>query len=380
MIGLFRLAFLMLYRDRAKYLALVGGLAFCTFLIAQQAGVFCGVMMLTASTLRNIGAQIWVTDSRTDQVNSPVAMRDIEVQRVRSLPGVAWAVPLFWGMLPATLPDGSIENLQVVGLDSGSFAGAPVRMTEGDIRSLLLPDAVVMDQVAVEKFARRGLQLGIGSQFEINDRTARVVGFCRTKRNFSGAAHAFTTYDRSMQWIPPQRNMLSFILVQAKPGHAVEDVVAGINEVPGLHASTAGGFRLTTMRWFVRNTGIPVAFGVVVLLGAVFGLWVTGQAFFLFVHDNLRHLAAMKAMGATQGSLSAMVVFQALFTGVVGYGMGLGFTAAFGFLVLPIEVPAFYLPWQVPALVGLLIGIICLFAAALGVWKLRSAEPAMVFK
>jgi putative ABC transport system permease protein len=88
----------------------------------------------------------------------------------------------------------------------------------------------------------------------------------------------------------------------------------------------------------------------------------------------------MKAMGATQGSLSAMVVFQALFTGMVGYGMGLGFTAAFGFLVLPIEVPAFYLPWQVPALVGLLIGIICLFAAALGVWKLRSAEPAMVFK
>ena len=174
--------------------------------------------------------------------------------------------------------------------------------------------------------------------------------------------------------------MLSFILARAKAGHSVEDVIAQINAVPGLHAWSTAGFRLTTVRWFVRNTGIPVAFGVVVLLGAVFGLWVTGQAFFLFVHDNRRHLAAMKAMGATQGSLSIMVVFQALFTGVVGYGIGLGLTAAFGFIVLPAEVPAFFLPWQVPALVGLLVTAICLFAAALGVWELRSAEPAMVFK
>lgn len=380
MAGLIRLAFLMLYRDRAKYLALVGGLAFCTFLIAQQAGVFCGVMMLTTSTLRNIGAEIWVADSRTSQVNSPVSMRDIEVARVRSLPGVAWAVPLFLGTLPATLPDGSIESLQVVGLDAGSFAGAPMQMTEGDIRSLLLPDAVVMDQVAVEKFAKGGMDLRLGSQFEINDHTARVVGFCRTRRSFSGFPHAFTTYDRAMQWVPPERNMLSFILVRAKPGQLPDEVVARINEVPGLQAATTSGFRMTTMRWFVRNTGIPVAFGVVVLLGGVFGVWVTGQAFFLFVHDNRRHLAAMKAMGATQGSLSAMVLFQALFTGFVGYGIGLGLTAAFGFIVLPAEVPAFHLPWQVPAFVGLLVLGICLFAAALGIWQLRSAEPAMVFK
>jgi putative ABC transport system permease protein len=380
MTGPIRLAFLMLYRDRAKYLALVGGLAFCTFLIAQQAGVFCGVMMLTASTLKNVGAQIWVADTRTELVNSPVAMRDIEVERVRSLPGVAWAVPLFWGTLPATLPGGSIESLEVIGLDSGSFAGAPLEMLEGDIRSLLLPDAVVVDQVAVEKFAKRGVKLGLGSQFEINDNAARVVGLCRTKRSFSGFGNAFTTYEKALQWAPPNRKLLSFILARAEARYSVEDVIAQINAVPGLHAWSTNGFRLTTIRWFVRNTGIPVAFGVVVLLGAVFGLWVTGQAFFLFVHDNRRHLAAMKAMGATQGSLSIMVVFQALFTGVVGYGIGLGLTAAFGFIVLPAEVPAFFLPWQVPALVGVLVTAICLFAAALGVWELRSAEPAMVFK
>jgi putative ABC transport system permease protein len=380
MIGLIRLAFLMLYRDRAKYLALVGGLAFCTFLIAQQAGVFCGVMLLTTSTLRNVGANIWVADSRTEQINSPVSMRDIEVNRVRSLPGVAWAVPIFLGVLPAKLPDGSVQNLQIVGVDSGSFVGAPKVMIEGDIQSLLLPEAVIMDQVAVEKFASRGVQLRVGSRFEINDQEASVVGFCRTKRSFSGFPHAFTTYEKALQWVPPQRKLLSFILVQAKPGESEQAVVAQINGLSGLRAFTTDGFRLETMRWFFRNTGIPVAFSVVVIIGAVFGLWVTGQAFFLFVHDNLRHLAAMAAMGATQGRLAVMVMFQAFFAGAVGYGVGLGLTAGFGFLVLPAETPAFYLPWQLPVTVGALVAVICFFAGGLGVWKLRTVEPAMVFK
>lgn len=380
MIGLIRLAFLMLYRDRAKYLALVGGLAFCTFLIAQQSGVFCGVMLLTTSTLRNVGATIWVADSRTEQINSPVAMRDIEVDRVRSLPGVAWAVPIFLGILPATLPDGSMQNVQIVGVDSGSFVGAPKVMVEGDIESLLMPEAVIMDQVAVEKFANRGVPLRVGSRFEVNDKQASVVGLCRTKRSFSGFPYAFTTYERALQWVPPQRKLLSFVLVQPKDGESEEAVVERISRLPGLKAYTTNGFRLKTMRWFFRNTGIPVAFIVVVFIGAAFGLWVTGQAFFLFVHDNLRHLAAMAAMGATQGSLAGMVLFQAFFSGAVGYGIGLGLTAGFGFLIFPTEVVAFYLPWQLPVAVGMLVAAICFFAGGLGVWKLRTAEPAMVFK
>ena len=84
----------MIFRDRAKHLTLVGGLAFCTLLISQQFGVFCGVMLLTASTLRNIGAEIWVMDRDAQQVNQVIPMRSVEVQRVRSVTGVEWAVPV----------------------------------------------------------------------------------------------------------------------------------------------------------------------------------------------------------------------------------------------------------------------------------------------
>ena len=86
--GLFVVAFHMIFRDRAKCLTLVGKLAFCTLLISHKFGVFCGAMLLTASTLRNIGADIWVMDRDAQQVNQVIPMRSVEVQRVRSAPGV----------------------------------------------------------------------------------------------------------------------------------------------------------------------------------------------------------------------------------------------------------------------------------------------------
>lgn len=39
-------------------------------------------------------AAIWVVDAKVEQVNEVKAMRDTDVSRVRSVTGVAWAVPL----------------------------------------------------------------------------------------------------------------------------------------------------------------------------------------------------------------------------------------------------------------------------------------------
>ncbi len=59
-----RIALLMLFRDKAKYAMLVSGLTFCSLLMSQQAGVFCGIMMWTTATLRNISSPVWVVCRR----------------------------------------------------------------------------------------------------------------------------------------------------------------------------------------------------------------------------------------------------------------------------------------------------------------------------
>jgi putative ABC transport system permease protein len=360
-----RLALKMLYGDRAKYAMLICGLTFCSLLMTQQTSVFCGLMLWTTATLRNIRAPIWVTDAKVEQVNEVVALRDIEVDRVRSVPGVEWAVPLYWGILEARLKDGSFQQVQLTGLDTATLVGRPARMTSGSIEDLRLPNAVIIDQVAVKKFKQKGIKVAIGDSFEINDTEARVVGICESEQSFLGQPYVFTTYDRALSFAPQERKMLSFVLVQPKPG---------------LGAFTSDEFFLHTIQWYVRNTGIPISFGTVVVLGVIVGIAIAGQTFYLFIHENLRFMAALKAMGAKTGTLARMVFLQAFAVGFVGYGLGVGIAAIFGFGVLKGGEPPFYLPWQVLVFTGIVIIFICCFSALIGLLKIVRAEPAVVFK
>ncbi len=378
--GILRFAFWMLFRDRTRYLTLIGGLAFCTLLITQQLGVFCGIMRLTTSLLRTSGAEIWAMDERVQHALDGNPMRSIELQRVRSVNGVQWAAPLLWRILKATLPNGELVQVQLTGLDSATFAGRPGRIRLGRIENLRIPGGVIVDQVALQKFRSAGMPIQLGSRFEINGTQVHVVGICQTERSFLGAPQLFASFETAEQCLAVGDKPLTFVLVKPAPGEDPAAVVARINQLGSVRALTTAGFSMQTMDWYFRNTGIPAAFLIVVLMGIIVGIAVTGQTFYLFVHDNLRYLAMMKAMGAGQGLLSLLVLFQASLIGAVGFGIGLGLTVGFALLVLPVEVPAFFLPWQVPLGVGGLIGGITLLVSWIGIRPLRTVEPGMVFK
>ena len=377
---MFRLALKMLYGDVAKFIMLIGGLTVCSLLMTQQSGVFCGLMMWTTATIRNVDVPIWVCDAKVEQVNEVVAMRDIEVNRVRSIEGVEWAVPLYWGIIQTRLPNGAFQQIQLTGLDSATLVGRPPRMTEGNVEDLRLPNAVVVDQVTVKKFKTKGLTLKVGDVFEINDKEARVVGICHAEQSFMGQPYVYTTYERALEYVPPQRKMLSFVLAKPREGVPAADVVARIKKIPGLTAFTSEDFQDQTMGWYIKYTGIPISFGTVVVLGIIVGIAIAGQTFYLFVHENVRHLAALKAMGASNALLAEMVFLQAFAVGITGFGLGTGLTAMLGKKFMMIGEPPFFLPWQVLAFAGAVIVFICLFAAGIGLLKVFRAEPAIVFR
>ncbi len=375
-----RIALLMLFRDTSKYVMLVVGLTFCSLLMTQQASVFCGIMLWTTSTVRSIGAKVWVFDAKVEQANEVIPLREIEVTRVRSMPGVEWAVPLYIGIEQARLGDGSFQNVQLVGLDTATFVGRPMEIIKGSIGDLRLPDAVIIDQVGVAKFKNKGIKIDVGTVFEINDKAARVVALCHTPRSFMGQPYVYTTYDRALQYAKPQRKQLSCVLVEPKPGVSSTSLARTISRIPGLRAYERDELFWATVWWYVKNTGIPISFGTVVLLGVIVGIAIAGQTFYLFIYDNLRYLAALKAMGARMPTLAAMVFLQAFSVGFVGYGLGVGLTAIFGFKVLKIEQPPFYMPWQVPVFVGGIIIMICCISATIGLIRVAKLEPAVVFK
>jgi putative ABC transport system permease protein len=166
MIGL---ALKMLFGDTAKYLMLVAGLFFATFLIVQQASVFCGLMRWTTATLKNVAAPIFVVEERVEQVNETNPMRDTDVARVRSVSAVRWAMPLYSGIQRVRLEDGSFKTVQLIGVDAASLAGAPGRMVEGNLEDLRLPNTVVIDELATVRLSSNpsdpSQKIKIGDEF-----------------------------------------------------------------------------------------------------------------------------------------------------------------------------------------------------------------------
>jgi putative ABC transport system permease protein len=377
---MYRLALRMLLGDRAKYVMLVGGLTFAALLMTQQCAVFLGLLSWTTSHMRNMRASIWVVDPKVEQINEIKPLRDTDVNRVRTVTGVAFAVPLYTGVIQARVADGTFKPIQMVGLDATTLVGRPPRVLSGRLEDLRLANTVMIDELAVERLSRPGHKLGIGDTFEINDREARVVGICRTDRHFFGYPYVYTSYDQALQFAPRTRKMLSIVLAEPAPGWTAARTARQIEQETQLRAYTEDEFKTATVKWFFRNTGIPASFGTTILLGFIVGMAVSGQTFYSFVLENLRHLGALKAMGASNGLLARMLLVQAMTVGLIGYGLGVGLTALFGVAVLKNGQPPFLLPYQLPLFTLIVILLICAFAALLGIRKIYKLEPAVVFR
>jgi putative ABC transport system permease protein len=369
----------MLFGDRAKYLMLLCGLTFAVMLIVQQGSIFWGLMMWSQASITNLNVPIWVTDPGIAQVDEVKPLADTAVDRVRSVDGVEWAVPLYKGLLRARLATGEYHQITLTGLESATLIGRPAEVLEGRFEDILQPDAVVLDQWAVERMGGPTV-VRVGTIFELNDKLARVVAIAKTQKSFTNIPVVYTTYERAMRYVPRERRILSYVLAKHKDGVPVEDVVQRIRTQTGLGAFTQEDFGFKTYMWVLVNTGIGINFGTTILLGFIVGMAIAGQTFYLFTIENLRQFGALKAMGASSFTLARMILLQAFTVGLTGYGIGIGLATVFGFLTARGGNLPFAETWQLLLLVLVALLAICLVSASVSIIKLARLEPAIVFR
>lgn len=380
---MYLVALKMLFGDQSKYMMLVSGMAFATLLMAQQSALFCGIMRWTYSPLVNMNVDIWVADPKVEQANENKPLRDTDADRVRSVNGVAWAAPLHQSIVVARDPTTSnFKFISLEGLDPTTLAGAPARMLQGSVEALRRPGTVIIDEFAVSRFSEgRDTPIGVGDRLEINDNEAEIVGVADVQRPFIGGPYVYTTYDRAVSgYAYRSRKMLSFVLADPAPGLSAVEVARRIERETGLKAFTRDEFKRSTIRWYFKNTGIPAVMGVTVIIGLVVGMAVSAQTFYSFVLENTRFLGALKAMGTPTKTLCGMLLFQSISVGLIGYGIGIGITVAFGRMAIKSAVIPYALPWQVPALVLGIVLIISSVAALTGIMRIAKLEPAIVFR
>jgi putative ABC transport system permease protein len=182
-----------------------------------------------------------------------------------------------------------------------------------------------------------------------------------------------------MRFAPRERKLLSFILAKVRGDYSRADVAQRIQQQADLAAFSAQEFRGITIRYFMKNTGIPINFGIAIGLGFLVGVAIVGQTFFSFIVDNMRYLGILKAMGASNKLLFHMILLQTFLVGAIGSGLGMGIACLTSILARNSEL-AFYLPWQIPVITVLATSVITLITAIASLRKVLRLEPGIVFR
>lgn len=375
----------MLIGDKVKYISIVLGLCFASFIITQQAAILLGIVNRTYGFITDTSQpNIWVVDPTVQYIDDIKPLKDTDVFRVRSVEGVEWAVPLYKGLIQARSSQGLFQTCILIGIDDATLIGGPPIMLEGSVLDLRMPDAIIVDQVgASTKLAihlnDQKIPLKIGDILELNDHRAYVAGISEVSRTFQSQPVLYTTYERATQFVPSQRKLLSFILVHSMEGFDVKEVTQRIEAQTGFKAYTQDEMKNLTLWYYIKYTGIFVNFGVAIILGFIIGTAIAGQTLYNYTVDNLPYFAIFKAMGADNKMLIKIVLIQALFVSLIGWGLGMGAASLFGYLTRGTEL-SFSLPIYLYSLSCLSILFISLFSAFICMRKIIRLDPAIVFK
>ena len=371
----------MLTGDRAKYFGLVFAIAFCTFLLENQTSIFANIMRRTGSQILDVtDAEVWVMDPQTEYWDQTKALKDTDLTRVRGVPGVAWAVRLFKGSPVARTASGKFAVCTLLGLDDATLSGAPRKMLLGSWERLREPDSVVIDKAGyILLFPKEPLRLD--RTLEMNDHLVRIVGISDASAPFQSLPVMHTRYSEAVNFVGKERTQLSFIIVRPVPGVTPGELTARIQAQTGLRARTTKEFTWDSIRYYLKNTGIPVNFGITIAVALVVGTVVAGQTFYLFTVDNLKQFGALKAIGVTNLRLTGMILLQAFSVGALGFAVGTGMAASFFELTLhKIATRGIVLMWQCVGITGACIFFVVIVASVLSIRRVLVLEPAAVFQ
>lgn len=375
--GILRIAFKLLVNDKGKYAALLVGITFAVFLMVQMTSIFSGVLMKSSSTVINLGAQVWVMDPAVNNVANSIPLPDYVLDAVRSIDGVEYAVPLYSGGALVKLRNGIFQSVTVIGLDDNSLFGHP-ELLEGKIEDIYAENAfIVVQDNEIHKLANPG----IGTEFELNDHRGVIMGIAKVAASgLFGIPTLYTTYTKAIQYIPSTRFTISYILVEPKSSDAVPLIQQQVRLL-GYQALTKDEFMQKISNYYKYQTGLGTNILIMTVISFLVGLSISGQTFYTFILENLEKFGALKAIGAKGSELVYMILFQATFTALIGYGLGVGLCTLI-ITIAKLRVPEYSanITFTNLSFAFFMVLIIAAISSYIGIRKVLKIEPFDIFR
>jgi putative ABC transport system permease protein len=367
-----RLAFRNLFQNKVRLVVSTGGVALALLLILVLDAVVTGVQTQVTSFIDNSNVDVIVSQENVRNMHMAYSALPASYEtRVRNVAGVASVTALHY--LTNLIEAGETRNLAyVIGLPREVGAGGPWRIVEGK-RLPLQGEAIIDRGVAINS------GIGLGDTVKILGEELTVSGLSEGTATVSGGSVAFISA-KDFAFQRQDAGSVSFLFVRTKPNQLAEDVAARIEkQVDRVTAQTREQFA-ERERQVVNDMSTDIV-TIMNTVGFLIGLAVTALTVYTATLARRAEYGVLKALGARNLDLYAVVLAQALLSILLALGVGLGITAvlARGVSLLNLPVVLEMSAGSVIRVAGTAL-VIASLSAIIPIRQIASIDPALVFR
>ena len=306
------------FHNRARLLVTLFGVVFSAYLTLAETALYIGMMENATSIIRHSGADLWVASKGVQNFDFAKPFPDERLKLIHGRAELSWAKPisLSWGFLK--LPDGAQELVEIIGYDPAVPVGGPWDMASGAPGDVGGGANMIVDESAAQRLGK----LRLGSLWELNDRSIKLVGVSRSAKTFTTAPIVFTSYVLAQDMTPDvsRQAAAAYIAIKLRNPADVERVAKALrHDLPDNEILTTSAFVERTILYWTVQTGMGAAFCLTAVLGLVVGAGTIGQTVFANAMEHLGEIATLKAMGATARDLNTIILAQAAIDASVGF-------------------------------------------------------------
>jgi putative ABC transport system permease protein len=361
---------------RGRLVVSIFGVAFASFLMAAQGGLLFGFTLAASRIVDALDADLWIVPKGIPAFDFVSILPSRYADLALAAPGVIATGLGVAGWTPFAKPNGDRMFVLVVGVEHGFLGRLPDLPKIGG-RAGIAQAAISVDLTDASR-------LGVADHNplapEINLHRAQVVTVLQGFASFLGTPFVFAAYPDARTYVGVPAERAGFILVRvAQNANPVPARDWLRTRLPDADTWTKVEFSSRSRLFWLIQTGAGGALSLAAMLGFAIGMVIVAQTIYGLTAESVEEYATLRAMGATEDYVRAVVRTQALACGAVGGTIGLlmvkPFEALARGLVTWIDVP----PWMF-GVVALALCLMCLGAARIGVRPALAADPGRVFR
>jgi putative ABC transport system permease protein len=357
--------------NKGRLAASAGGIALAFTLVLALDAVLLGVTNQLTRYIDEAGADVFVAQSGVRNIHMVVSTLPAEtLPRVAAVDGVDKATSLLFVTGTVSAP-GEEEVAYVFGIPAEATLGTPARLAEGTME--LGPDQAILDARAAQR-----LGVGMGDRVTILGRSFQVTALSEGTSNLVNTIAFIRLEDfAEARGTGP---VVSYVLVRVDEGADPAAVASRIERrIPGTTAMTRGAFAAEERRLVMDMSGDVIV--IMDVIGFVVGLMVVALTVYIATLSRRREFGILKAIGASNRSISLVVADSAAISVVLGLLTGLALTALL-VVVVPLTGVDLALAVSLESVAKVLAfgAVIALGAALLPIRQIAGLDPATVFR